>query len=202
MPFVSFALPLFKPRRWDAVALGVLIVVMFLLDRGLGLQLADSLSVERGLTLSQPWRLLGYALIQPNAWNVVGVAVAVPVGLTMATRTCGSVAGWVGVVGGTLIGALLAHFFGGEAGRLTGAAALLYTSLGMGAVAWFRVRDELTYRGRVDWVVGFGTLALVALALVFPLVRQLAFRPEYAVTTVFGALLMTFWPRHWESVMR
>lgn len=202
MPFVSFALPLLNPRRWDAVALGILVVVVFLLDRGLGLQLADVLSVEPQLTLSEPWRLLGYALIQPNAWNVVGVAVAAPVGLTMATRTCGGLAGWVGVLGGTLLGALLAHVFGSEAGRLTGAAAMLYAALGMGAVAWFRVRDELSYGKRVDWVAGFGTLALVALALAFPLVRRMAFHPEYAVTTLFGALLMTFWPRHFESVMR
>ncbi len=200
MTFTRFALPVLPTRRWDLVALGLLFAALYALDRGLGLGLGEVLSVEKGRTLHQPWRLLGYVLVQPDAWKAVGVAASVPVGLTMVVRSCGGWTAWGGALAGTLLGGLLAWWWQ-DVPRL-GAASLVYTALGMAAVAWFRMREELTYARRVDWIAGFGTLLLVLAALGMPLLMKQPFHPEYLATSILGGAVVALSPRHYTSVMR
>lgn len=200
MTFTNFALPMLPERRWDLMVLGLLFGGLYLLDRALSLGLGEALSVEKGHTLTQPWRLLLYVLVQPDAWKAVGVAISVPVGLTMVVRSSGTWVAWGGALAGTLAGGLLAWWW--QDVPLRGASSLLYAALGMAGVAWFRMRDELTYARRVDWIAGFGTLGLVAAALALPLVLRQRFHPEYLATFAVGAAVVAFAPRHYASVMR
>jgi hypothetical protein len=198
--FTRFALPVLPTRRWDLLILGLIFAVLFGVDRGLGLGLGEWLSVEKGHTLRQPWRLVLYVLVQADPWKAVGVAIAVPVGLNMVVRSSGGWVAWGGALGGTLIGGLLAWWW--QEVPLLGASSLLYTALGMATVAWWRMRDELTYARRVDWIAGFATLGLVAAALALPLVLDQPFHAEYLATALFGGAVVAFAPRHYVTVMR
>ena len=200
MSFVNFVLPVLKPRRWDFLAFGLLFVAVDGLDRLLHLGLGPALDLDAG-SLQAPWRLLSYALIQPDPWRAAGAALAVPVGMTMAARTCGPAAAWTGILVGAVVGAL-GHLLLTPTPGLLGASALLYAALAMGTVAWFRVRDELSFARRVDWLAGFGTLGLVLTSLLMPIVGQEPFHPEYALAFVAGLVVTAAWPRHFESVMR
>ncbi len=196
--FTRFALPALPPRRWDLLGLGLIFAALFGLDRALGI--GEWLSVEKGRALTQPWRLLLYVLVQGDVWKAVGVAVSVPVGLNMVVRSSGGWVAWAGALAGTLVGGLLAWWW--QEVPPLGASALLYTALGMAAVAWWRMRDELTYARRIDRIAGFGTLALVGAALALPLVMEQPFHAEYLATSVVGALVVGIAPRHYDSVMR
>ena len=200
MTFTRFALPVLPARRWDLVGLGLLFGALYVANRGLGLGLDEALAIERGHTLTQPWRLLLHALVQGDAWKAVGVAISVPVALTMVVRSSGGWVAWGGALAGTALGGLLAWWWQ-DVPRL-GASSLLYAGLGMATVAWWRMRDELTYARRVDQIAGFGTLALVAAALALPLLMKQPFHAEYLATACFGGAVVTFAPRHYDSVMR
>ncbi len=200
MTFTRFALPVLPKRRWDLVALGGIFALLYVVDRILGLGLGDVLSVEKEHTLSQPWRLLAYVLVQPDAWKAVGVAISVPVGLTMVVRSSGGWVAWGGALGGTLLGGLLAWWW--QEVPLLGAASLLYAGLGMAAVAWWRMRDELTYARRIDWIAGFATLGLVAAALALPLLMKQPFHAEYLATSILGGAVVAIAPRHYPSLLR
>jgi hypothetical protein len=198
--FTRFALPVLPPRRWDLFAFGLLFLAMYAIDRSFGLGLGPAIAVEKGRTLHAPWRLLAYVLIQSDAWKAVGVAAAIPVGLTMVARCSGTWVAWGGALAGTLAGGLFAWWWQ-DVPRL-GAASLLYAALGMAAVAWFRMRDELTYARRIDWIAGFGTLGLVAAALGLPLYFEQPFHVEYLAISVLGAAIVALAPRQFDSVMR
>lgn len=198
--FTRFALPVLPSRRWDLVGLGLVFGLLYIVDRAVGLGMGEALAVEKGHTLHQPWRLLLYAVVQADAWKAVGVSVSVPVALTMVVRSSGGWVAWGGALGGTLLGGLLAWWWQ-DVPRL-GASSLLYAGLGMAAVAWWRMRDELSFARRVDQIAGFGTLALVGAALALPLLMRQPFHAEYLATALFGGAVVALSPRHYASVMR
>jgi hypothetical protein len=168
MPFATFALPFFAPRRWELPALAA--------------ALAFALAVDALSSGSPAWL------------RILGLVPGVLVGATMATRTSGPLATWVGLV----LGVVVAKLVPGTGWTLdAGTTAALFAALGMGAVAWRRVRVELTYSRRVDVLCGLATLALVALALSLSWVSGRLSWPNAAAFGL-GAAILTFTPRVWD----
>lgn len=197
MPFTTFALPLFRPRRLDIALLLVLLIcvhAMLSLAQWDGVSLAG---LHADQAARQPWRLLSYFLVHPGWVPTVGNGVGLVVGMTMTARVAGSWTAWLGLLGGVLLPGLWL-WFGLEGDQsMAGSSPALYATLGMGTVAWIRMRHELTYHRRRDRMAGFGTLGLVAFALTMPLLLQSPVRGVHAVGVVWGGLLVGLSPRPW-----
>jgi len=166
-----------------------------------------------------PFLRFAIPLIRPIRWDVLLIAAAVPallgrpetwylalangagfaVALTMAVRCSGGWPAWLALAGAIGLPAGWSALRG--APELTPTTAL-YGALGMGAIAWFRVRHELTYRGRVDLMAGFATLGLVALALVAPRLLQAPFRWIHVIAFAWSAAILAVTPRAWGDATK
>ena len=196
MPFTSFALPLFRPLRLDIVAVLGLIVTVHAIGVSADLDLMARAGLHAEQTARQPWRLVTYAVVHPGWVPAIGNSIAVVVGMTMCARATGPGVAWLGLSGGVFLPGLWL-WFGLEGDQsMGGSSPAVYAALGMGAVAWNRMRHELTYHRRRDWLAGFGTLGLVALALAMPLLLQSPVRGGHAVGFTWGALLVGLSRRH------
>ncbi len=168
MPFATFGLPFFAPRRWDLLALAAVLVIAH------GVEAMHSGS--------------------PALLRVWGVVPGVVVGATMATRTAGPLPTWAGLIVGVLVaGLLLGTGWTLEAGTR----AALFAALGMGTVAWRRVRVELTYGRRLDVLFGLATVGLVVLAVGLSGASARLSWPD-AVAFGSGAVVLAFTPRVWN----
>jgi len=197
MPFTTFALPLFRPQRFDiALLLALLLGVHATLALGEldGIALAG---LHADQAARQPWRLLTYFLVHPGWVPTVGNGIGLVVGMTMTARVAGAWIAWLGLLGGVLLPGLWL-WFGLEGDQsMAGSSPALYATLGMGTVAWIRMRHELTYHRRRDRLAGFGILGLVGFALAMPLLLQSPVRGVHAVGVLWGGLLVGLSPRHW-----
>ena len=197
MPFLRFALPVVRPRLWDLTFAAVLILALQTADTLLGGQLAQSLGLDPSLIRTEPWRLLTWPLSQPGWLAAIGNAVGLTVGLSMASRCSGRLVAWGGLLGATLLAGLWS-WYDLEAGELlSGASAAMYAALGMGLVAWLRVRHELPYATRSDWLAGFGTIGVVLLALAVPRLMEAPAQWIHAIGFTGGAALVALTPRTW-----
>jgi hypothetical protein len=174
VPFASFGLPFFAPLRWDILALAAGLVLVLGAEALFG-------TPDAGASL-----------------RVLGVTPGIMVGGTMATRVSGSVATWAGFVAGGVAAALLPGASIGPEGATTAA---LFTALGMGSMAWRRMRLELTYARRLDVLCGFATVGLVLLALALSAAGGRLVAANGAAFAV-GALVLAFSPRSWEPPVR
>lgn len=166
----------------------------------LGLLWSESLlGLDPGRLRAEPWRLATWVLAQTGWLPAVGNAVGLAVGLTMAIRCCGGWTGWAGLLGAIVIPAMWSWYDLEPGELLTGASTALYGALGMGLVAWFRVRHELTYARRIDWMAGFATLGLVGLALAVPVLTEAPSRWIHVIAFTWGALLLSAVPRDWDA---
>ena len=171
MPFAVFGLPTFAPRRWDLLALGAVIVV--------------ALAVH------------GVLVVDPSSnLRILGVVPGVLVGATMGTRAAGPIPAWLGLVGGVLVPGLWPGLDWDLSSSATGA---LFAALGMGAIAWRRVRLELTYARRIDLLCGLATVVLVLLALGLSWAAERLIWPN-AAAFAWGGALLAFAPRAWTPV--
>ncbi len=169
MPFATFGLPFFAPRRWELPALAVVLVVV---------------ALGRAFTGAPPDLML----------KIAGLVPGVLVGATMATRAAGSPATWGGLTVGVLASGLLPGTTWAVDAVTAGA---LFAALGMGSVAWLRTREELTYARRLDILCGLATVALVVLAVGLSAWLGRLSWPN-AAAFVGGALVLSVAPRSWE----
>ncbi len=168
MPFATFGLPFFAPRRWELLGLGLVLVAM------LGV---------RAITGSSPEVM----------FKVVGLIPGVLVGATMATREGGLPATWGGLAAGVLASGLLPGTTWAVDAVSTGT---LFAALGMGCVAWLRAREELTYARRLDVLCGLATVALAVLAVGLSAWLGRLSWPN-AAAFVCGGLVLSVAPRNW-----
>jgi hypothetical protein len=192
VPFVRFAFPFVRPRRWDLIAMAVVVLAGLLWSEEL-------LGLDPGKLASEPWRLGTWMLAQRGPLEAVGNAIGLAVGMTMATRCGGGWAAWTGTVGAILLPGLWSWHLLESGELLVGASPVLFGALGMGAASWFRVRHELTYGKRTDWMAGFATLGLVGVALAIPLVDESATPGVHVIGLVWGALVLGLIPRDWDA---
>ena len=172
MPFATFALPLFSPRRWEIVVLACVLALALGID-----------------AMGAGWGTM---------WRALGLIPGVAVGATMATRTGGRLATWGGLLGGVVAAGLVPPMGWTLTASTTAA---LFAALGMGTAAWWRVRVELTYSRRVDLLCGLATVALVVLAVGLSGVSGLL-RWTNVASFGWGAALLLVVPRLWELPVR
>ena len=197
MPFLRFALPVVRPHLWDLLAVAVVILALQAADTLSGGHFAQALGLDPGLIGAEPWRLLTWPLGQPGWLAAIGNAVGLTVGLTMASRCSGRLVAWGGLLGATLLAGLWSWYDLDTGELLSGASAAMYAALGMGLVAWLRVRHELTYAKRSDWLAGFGTIGVVLLALAVPRLMEAPAQWIHAIGFSWGAALVALTPRSW-----
>lgn len=163
-----------------------------------------------------PFLRFAIPFVRPVRWDVLLLAAAVPillgrpetwylavangagfaVALTMGVRCAGGWPTWFALLGSIGVPAGWSAMRGEL--ELTPTTAL-YGALGMGLIAWFRVRHELTYRGRVDIMMGFATLGLVGLALIAPRLLHAPFRWIHVIAFVWAAIVLAAVPRDWDA---
>ncbi len=143
--------------------------------------------------------MLSYALVHPGWVVAIGNAIGVGVGMTMASRTAGPLAAWVGIVGASLLAGLWMSLQLDGNVSIGGASPALFAALGMGSVAWRRIRHELTYGQRRDLIAGFGTIGLVAFALAMPLVLNNPAKWIHGIGLAWGLGITSLFPRHWDG---
>ena len=197
MPFTSFALPFFHPRRLDIAAWLLILPLVAWLQTLPNSELALWGQLRASVAASEPWRLVTYIFLHPNIPVAIGNAAGLVVGMTMVARSLGPLVAWLGVLGATILpGLWLSSGLEGSE-SMVGASPVLYGCLSMAAIAWLRIRHELTYNERRDLIAGFATWVLVAFALSVPLILQSPVRGVHAIAFGWGALLATLSPRHW-----
>jgi membrane associated rhomboid family serine protease len=197
MPFTSFALPFFHPRRPDIAAWLLLLPVIAVLQSAAAMELIEGGQLRANIATSEPWRLVTYIFLHPNLPTAIGNAAGLVIGMTMAARTVGPLLAWLGVLGATVLpGLWLSSGLEGSESMI-GASPVLYGCLAMGGCAWLRMRHELTYSQRSDRMAGFATWALVAFALAVPLLLQSPVRGVHTIGFLWGGLLVGLGPRHW-----
>jgi membrane associated rhomboid family serine protease len=216
MPFLTFALPVLRPRHLHVL---VVLLAMFSAQAMAGTLGWDALAsggLEKGHLWQEPWRVLTYSLVQGSWFLAVGNAAGLVVGLTMATRAVGARWAWLGLVLGVLLGAAYMAWSLPTGAVVRGASCAVYTVLGMGTMAWMRMRDEITYPHRADIVAGLGTIGLVLFALLAPVVLDGALgqqslssaeewarfltrhaHPMHLLGLFAGAAVIGVSPRHW-----
>ena len=197
MPFTTFALPFFHPRRWDIAVWLLVLPLTAWLQSSVSVDLGEAGQLRANATTSEPWRLITYIFLHPNIPVAIGNAVGLVIGMTMTARTLGPLVAWIGVLGAAVLpGLWLSSGLEGSE-SMTGASPVLYGCLAMGALAWLRIRDELTYGQRSDLMAGFATWGLVAFALAVPLLLKSPVRGVHTIGFVWGGLLAGLSPRHW-----
>ena|GEM_PF-1975160 len=197
MPFTSFALPFFHPRRLDIAAWLLVLPLIAWLQTLPDSELALWGQLRASVAAKEPWRLVSYIFLHPNVPVAVGNAAGLVVGMTMVARSLGPLIAWLGVLGATIFpGLWLSSGLEGSE-SMVGASPVLYGCLSMAAISWLRIRDELTYSDRRDLIAGFATWGLVAFALSVPLLLQSPVRGVHAIGFGWGALLAILSPRHW-----
>ena len=169
VPFATFGLPFFAPRRWELLVLAVALAV------ALGVQAFAGAPAAMVL-------------------KVLGVMPGVVVGATMATRVGGMHATWGGLLAGVLASGLLPGTNWALDAVTTGA---LFAALGMGSVAWLRMQEEITYMRRMDILCGLATVALVLMAVGLSAWLGRLTWPN-AAAFVCGGLVLSLAPRSWE----
>ena len=197
MPFTSFALPFFRPRRLDIAAWLLILPLVAWLQSLPNSNLAEWGQLHARVAASEPWRLVTYVFLHPNVPVAIGNAVGLVVGMTMVARSVGPLVAWLGVLGATILPGIWLSLGLEGSESMMGASPALYGCLAMAAVAWLRIRDELTYSARRDLIAGFATWGLVAFALSVPLLLQSPVRGIHAIGFAWGALLTIVSPRHW-----
>ncbi len=197
MPFTSFALPFFRPKRLDLATWLLILPFIAWLQTIPGSELTVWGQLRASVSSNEPWRLVTYIFLHPNIPVAVGNAAGLVVGMTMAARSIGPTVAWLGVLGSTILpGLWLSSGLEGSESMM-GASPALYGCLSMAGIAWLRIRHELTYSDRRDLIAGFATWGLVAFALSVPLLLQSPVRGVHAIGFVWGALLASLSPRHW-----
>ncbi len=197
MPFTSFALPFFRPKRLDIATWLLVLPLIAWLQSLQGSELASLGQLQASVAASEPWRLISYIFLHPNVPVAIGNAAGLVIGMTMAARSLGPLVAWLGVLGATILpGLWLSSGLEGSESMM-GASPVLYGCLSMAGIAWMRIRHELTYSERRDLIAGFATWGLVAFALSVPLLLQSPVRGVHAIGFGWGALLATLSPRHW-----
>ena len=198
MPFLRFALPVGRPLLWDVLLLAAVLVALQVIAVAAGIDLVGALALRGDRVAEQPWRLLSWVTVQADWLGVATAALGLVVGMTMASRQAGRRISWAGLAGGALLPGLYAAWALEPGEVLAGASAALYAALGMGFGAWYRLRDELTYRRRVDRITAFSALGLVALALLVPRVVDAPVRWIHVIGFSWGLLLLLLAPSGWE----
>ncbi|MCP4868992.1 MAG: rhomboid family intramembrane serine protease [Proteobacteria bacterium] len=192
MPFLRFAFPLVRPRRWDLVFVAVLLLA--------GVLWSDQLlGLDPGKLADEPWRVATWVLAQQGPLQAAGNGIGLAIGMTMAARCGGGWAAWTGMAGAILLPGIWSWYWMEPGELLVGASPVLYGALGMGAVSWVRVRHELTYARRKDWMAGFATLGLVALTLAIPMLADETVRGVHVIGFVWGGLVLALIPRDWDA---
>jgi len=197
MPFTTFALPFFHPRRWDIAAWLLLLPAIAWLQSAANLDLVAAGQLRADIATSEPWRLVTYIFLHPSLPVAIGNAVGLVIGMTMAARTVGPLVAWLGVLGATVLPGLWLNSGLEGSQSIIGASPAMYGCLSMAGLAWLRIRHELTYSQRRDLIAGFATWALVAFALAVPLLLKSPVRGVHTIGFLWGALLGGFSPRHW-----
>ena len=195
MPFTRFILPFASPRFLGLFVIAALFLVVSLVDSLMGQGLAASWVLEPARVAEEPWRLLTWCFAQEGWVQAAGNAVGLGVGLSMMARCSGQWAAWIGLIGSVLLPALWAWQDMAPDARLYGASTALYGSLGMGLVAWRKMRHELTYSQRKDWVAGFAVLVLVAFTLAIPRLLDAPARWIHIISFTWGFGVAVVFPR-------
>jgi len=196
MPFTRFILPLAAPRFLGIFVVATLFAGLALADHILESDLAASWALDPALLPAEPWRLLTWCFAQDGWMQASGNAIGLGVGLCMLARCSGRRAAWIGLLGSVLFPALWAWHDMTDGAQLKGASTALYGALGMGTVAWRKMRHELTYTQRTDWVGGFAVLGLVAFTLAIPLLQGAPARWVHIIGFTWGCAVAILAPRH------
>ncbi|MEE2828497.1 MAG: rhomboid family intramembrane serine protease [Myxococcota bacterium] len=195
MPFTRFILPVAQPRLWGIFGIAAVLIAFQIIDGILPNDLGSSCGLTPSALRSEPWRLITWCLVQAGWIQAAGNAVGLGVGLTMTARCSGKWPTWIGLAGAVVLPALWAWHDMDPDASLVGASTLLYGALGMGSVAWLKMRDELTYTERSDWVAGFAALLLVGFALSIPLLLEAPARWIHVIGFTWGFGVVLFFPR-------
>jgi len=192
VPFLRFAFPLVRPRRWDLLAVAIVLFA--------GVLWSDEfLGLDPGKLADEPWRLATWVLAQQGPLQALANGIGLAVGMTMAVRCSGGWAAWTGMAGAVLLPGIWSWYWMEPGELLVGASPVLYGALGMGAMSWTRVHQELTYARRKDWMAGFATLGLVALTLPIPFLADATARGVHVIGFVWGGLVIALTPRDWGA---
>jgi hypothetical protein len=195
MPFTRFILPFAAPRLPGLSAVAALFLIVALLDELSGAGHVSALALEPGKVTAEPWRMVTWCFAQEGWVQAFGNAIGLGVGLSMMARCSGRTPAWIGLIGSILLPALWAWRDMAPDAQLYGASTALYGALGMGLVAWRKMRHELTYTKRTDWVGGFAVLAIVGFTLVIPRLLDAPARWIHIIGFAWGFLVALLYPR-------
>jgi hypothetical protein len=195
MPFTRFILPFAAPRFLGIFAIAALFAGVAIADHVLDVGLTASWALDPTLIREQPWRLLTWCFSQDGWVQASGNAVGLGIGLSMMARCSGQSAAWIGLLGSILLPALWAWHDMADSAELHGASTALYGALGMGIVSWRKMRHELTYTQRTDWVGGFAVLLLVGFTLAMPRILDAPARWIHIIGFTWGAGVALLAPR-------
>ena len=195
VPFTRFISPLAAQRLYGLFGVAALFLLIGLVDSLTGGQGVVQWGLRPELLETEPWRLMTWCLAQEGSVQASANAIGLGVGLTMAARCAGQWAAWSGLIGSILLPALWASRDMETGATLYGASTALYGALGMGLVAWRKLRLELTYTQKQDWISGFAVLGIVAFTLAIPRLLDTPARGIHIIAFCWGAALVMFWPR-------
>jgi hypothetical protein len=195
MPFTRFILPFATPRLLGLAGMAFLFLVLSLIDSLSGEGFSALWVLEPSRLGEEPWRLLTWCFAQEGWVQASGNAVGLTIGLSMMARCSGQGAAWLGLSGSILLPALWAWHDMGPNDQLYGASTALYGALGMGLVSWRKMRHELTYTQREDWVAGFAVLLLVGFTLAIPRLLDAPARWIHIISFAWGASVAVLYPR-------
>jgi hypothetical protein len=205
VPFVAFVVPWLKPRRVPLTAGLLFLAGLLVLVHAAGWG-TDLLGLHRVDLPHEPWQTMTWLLLHDTWAQVIAAWAGLMTGLTMTSRAVGRRGAWGTLLIATATATGMAAALPGGLSRLSwpapGGVVPVYAAFGMGIVAWWKMRHELTYRRRADWIAGFGTIALVVIALAAPVVRGTVFRPHLLAAALIGALGVALLERHWEPAVR
>jgi membrane associated rhomboid family serine protease len=196
--FTRFILPFLKPARWDLLLPLLLALASALAVLALGAEpWAARLALDGDSLAAEPWRLLSYVVAHEHPVTALGNGIAVTVGMSMTARASGRWVAWAGFLGSVVLAGLYTWMLMGKDATLLGASPAVYAALGMGGTSWLKMRDEITYQRRADWMAGFGVLGVVAFALAVPRLLDNPVRWVHAVGIAWGAALGIAGRREW-----